>query len=57
MQIYINLEEMNKWQIKDELRKILSRLDPISAHEIAKELREEFLSIEELQEKIKNINA
>ncbi|MBZ7951565.1 hypothetical protein ACD575_04260 [Campylobacter sp. LH-2024] len=57
MQIYINLEEMNKWKIKDELRKILSQLDPISAHEIAKELREEFLSIEELQEKIKNINA
>ncbi|MBZ7934789.1 MULTISPECIES: hypothetical protein [Campylobacter] len=57
MQIYINLEEMNKWQIKDELRKILSQLDPISAHEIVKELREEFLSIEELQEKIKNINA
>ncbi|MBZ7952930.1 hypothetical protein H2258_06155 [Campylobacter sp. RM9939] len=57
MQIYINLEEMNKWQIKDELRKILSQLDPISAHEIARELREEFLSIEELQEKIKNINA
>ncbi|MBZ7954563.1 hypothetical protein H2278_06925 [Campylobacter sp. W0018] len=57
MQIYINLEEMDKWQIKDELRKILSQLDPISAHEIVKELREEFLSIEELQEKIKNINA
>lgn len=57
MQIYINLEEMNKWQIKDEIGKILSQLDPISAHEIVKELREEFLSIEELQEKIKNINA
>ncbi len=56
MQININLEEMTKWQITDELKRILSNLDPITAHEIAKELRQEFLSIEELQERIRQIN-
>ncbi|WP_170999729.1 hypothetical protein [Campylobacter aviculae] len=56
MQINVNLEEMDKWQITNELRKILSYLDPITAHEIAKELRQEFPSIEELQERIKKIN-
>lgn len=56
MQININLEEMTKWQITDELKRILSNLDPLTAHEIAKELRQEFLSIEELQERIRQIN-
>lgn len=56
MQININLEEMTKWQIANELKRILSNLDPITAHEIAKELRQEFLSIEELQERIRQIN-
>ena len=56
MQININLEEMTKWQITYELKRILSRLDPITAHEIAKELRQEFLSIEELQDRIRQIN-
>ncbi len=55
MQININLEEMTKWQITYELKRILSSLDPITAHEIAKELRQ-FLSIEELQDRIRQIN-
>ena len=56
MQININLEEMTKWQITYELKRILSSLVPITAHEIAKELRQEFLSIEELQDRIRQIN-
>ncbi|EPY7899617.1 hypothetical protein ACXGY0_000983 [Campylobacter coli] len=56
MQININLEEMTKWQITYELKRISSSLDPITAHEIAKELRQEFLSIEELQDRIRQIN-
>ncbi|HEF4482531.1 TPA: hypothetical protein SAK16_001195 [Campylobacter coli] len=52
MQININLEEMTKWQITYELKRILSSLDPITAHEIAKELRQEFL----LQDRIRQIN-
>lgn len=56
MQINISLEEMTKWQITYELKRILSSLDPITAHEIAKELRQEFLSIEELQDRIRQIN-
>ncbi|HEF9748776.1 TPA: hypothetical protein SB143_000198 [Campylobacter coli] len=56
MQININPEEMTKWQITYELKRILSSLDPITAHEIAKELRQEFLSIEELQDRIRQIN-
>lgn len=52
----INLEEMSQFEIVNELKAILRQLDPISANEIARELLQEFPSIEELRERIKQIN-